>query len=119
MRGYCVACDKRLVGKQRLFCSDACRKRYKRLSAQYPTLTENRPVSDLIARESSVLIRDGPGIAVIMVIGYNHHGKTHESDGWAIKSQFGKELQKVALETLKRLFYDWEFKIIKCDVQKK
>lgn len=46
----CVSCSKPLTGKQRQFCSDACRTRYNRrdrkstgLTGFYRELTENQP----------------------------------------------------------------------------
>lgn len=43
----CLACDKLLSGKQRKFCSDACRQKYDRLTANNPDMTANQPVSSL------------------------------------------------------------------------
>ena len=119
MRGFCVACDKRLKGRQVYYCSESCRKKYKRLAALYPALAGMKPLSTAFGRDVSALGRDEAGIVVVMIISYNHHGKTHESDGFALKSQFGKEMQQMALQTLRRLFVGWEFQIKSFDVQKR
>lgn len=119
MPGFCVACDKSLTGRQKYYCSEACRKKYKRLSVLYPALSGMRPASQAFVRDASGFVRDASGIAVIIVIKYNHHNRTHESDGYAIKSQFGKEMQQMALQSLKRLFPGWDFEIKRFDVQKR
>lgn len=62
--------------------------------------------------------RESTAIVLIMVIKYNDHGKTHESDNYAVKSMFAREIQKMALQALKQLFYDWDFRIKSIDVRK-
>lgn len=119
MPGYCIACDKKLRGRQRLYCSESCRKRYKRLSAMYPGLADNRPLSELFVRDNSAFDRETSVIAIKMLIKYQDRGRTHQTDGWAIKTKFAREMQKKALETLKELFYDWGFKIVNVEVMKK
>lgn len=114
----CLACDQLLVGKQRKFCCDACRQRYDRLTANNPDMTANQPVSSLNDRKLTAFDRESTAIVVIMVIKYNDHGKTHESDNYAVKSMFGREIQKMALQSLRELFYDWEFRIKSIDVRK-
>ena len=114
----CLTCDKLLSGKQRKFCCDACRQKYDRLTANNPDMTANQPVSSLNDRKLTALDRESTAIVVIMVIKYNDHGKTHESDGWAVKSMFAREIQKMALQSLKGLFYDRDFRIKSIDVRK-
>ncbi len=115
----CLVCDKLLTGKQTKFCCDAHRQKYDRLTANNPDMTVNQPVSSLNDRKLTAIDRESSAIIVVMVIKYDNHGRTHESDGYAVKSQFGKELQKMALQSLKSLFYDWDFRIKSIDVQKK
>lgn len=114
----CLTCDKLLTGKQRKFCSDACRQRHDRLTANNPDMTANQPVTSLNDRKLTAFDRESTAIVVIMVIKYNDHGLTHESDAYAVKSLFAREIQQAALQSLRGLFYDWEFKIKSIDVRK-
>jgi hypothetical protein len=81
-------------------------------------MTENQPVSELNDRKLTAFDRESNAIILIMVIKYRDHYKTHDTDNWAIKSMFAREIQKMALQSLKGLFYDWDFKIKSIDVRK-
>lgn len=121
MNTHCLACDQPLTGNQRRFCSDRCRKRYKRMSETYPHLSENEPLSRFFVRDSAAFVRVPSAITVILVIKYNPNGwgdANRKMDAWTIKSQFRSELAKMALKWLKTAFDRWDFELISIDVHK-
>jgi len=125
---FCIACDEQLTGRQRYYCSDKCRKRYERILAQYPELSEvspgmsaKRPLSDLFVRDASEFVREASAIAIVVVISYDDNGwgdVNRQMDTWAIKTNFKAEITRFALDWLKRNYPKWKFKLKSSDVNR-
>ena len=118
-RGYCYACDKPLSGKQRRWCSDACRKRVERLSDN-PGSSENRPQNNTDVRLSSEFVRvpSANEIIIEVVVRYNDNGYQFEYSGFTIKHQFREELERFIRQKLLESITQWTFEVVKVEVRK-
>lgn len=119
MIGFCLVCDKPLRGRQKYYCCEAHRKRYERLSVQYPFLSEKRPLSAAFVRDTSGFVRVPSAITTILVVKYrtNDIGEGMESgmNRFAIKSVFRPELAKSAVNLLEGIFQGWDFEVHSVD----
>lgn len=120
MIGHCLVCDKPLSGRQKYYCSDAHRKRYERLSEQYPFLSAKRPLSAAFVRDTSGFVRVPSAITTILVVKYETNGVGVGLDAgmqrFAVKSLYRPRLAKAALDVLNDIFEGWSFDIHSVEV---
>ena len=119
IRGYCVGCDSPLRGKQRKWCSEACRKRTERASANRPGLTGNVRELGEFVRKSSANVRkpSGFGVTISVVIEYDHNGWDANYDGWRLKSEFGRRLNKLIEDAMEVVNHRWTYEVSHSEVR--
>lgn len=123
MNVYCQACDKPLTGKQRKYCSDACRMRFNR--SVRSQMLENSSENEQGIIKSFGVIRESFGnqpeqtILITLLVEYDTNGYETERDGWVIKTLFRGELMRWVGQTLTTEMPKWSFKVKKINLHKK
>jgi len=111
---YCVGCDKPLKGKQRKWCSDACRTRLNRWIANQPGKTANQPGINDFVRKSTGKDRKSTGnrIVIVAIVEFDDNDRQHEWDGYTLKTVVKQHLMAYLRDLLAEQFPYWTFKRI-------
>lgn len=122
-RGFCQACDKPLTGKQRKWCSDACRMRYKRTAASSGPFGPGSGLGSGVRQSfGNVRISFENGekntIQARIIIKYDSQGWEAEWDGFVIKTELRSHLRQFLGEILQELFPRWKFGGIEVEVKR-
>lgn len=108
MTKFCASCSKTLTGKQRLFCSDACRTRYNRHNDRKSTafdreLTANQPEINRFTNKRS--------FDVTLTIWFESDLPPGEWDNGLITANARSKIAQIVQEML---FYDcpgWKIRV--------
>lgn len=118
-RGFCQLCGKPLAGKQRKWCSEACRLRFVRSNGNERVQTGIERESSRFERELNGFKRESNGFAITIgvVIEYDHHGFDAAYDGWKIRSIIGPAIKKLVTEAMRAINHRWKYQITYLDVK--
>ena len=123
VRGFCQGCDKPLTGKQRKWCSDACRMRVKRTAANSGTFSPGSGlVSEVRQSFGNVRISFANGqkntIQAGIIISFDSQGWEAEWDGFVIKTELKNHLRQFLGQILRELFPKWQFGWIEIEIRR-
>ena len=109
-RSFCITCDKVLEGKQRFYCSDACRKRYKRWSENHPGMSANETV---LSQNRPGLSGNRPQKRIILTVEVEYETNGYETgrEGWVIKQAVRTQTVSELLKWLKENRPQWTFTV--------
>lgn len=109
IRGFCLACDRPLTGKQRKWCSERCRKAFDRASVNGVLLSENFPGLGVNGRDLSVFVREASEFSavVVAVVEYDPGKFRAEYDNWSIKYHTGEQVKAALEQAMRQVNHRW------------